>query len=72
MKTDFKLSMGDGDKGAGHSAELNIIGAIKDSHPYVAIYVRLSESTTQGTFWVEDKDLERLARNILKALGKNQ
>lgn len=68
MKTEFECEMGDGDKGAGHSISLKIIGKKPESLPYVAIYAKGITRTTQATAWIPDKQLEQFAVNILKAI----
>jgi len=67
MKTEFKLDS--------HLADLSgstisIIGKSVDSKPYVRIELpELHNLTSRNTcLFIEDKDLERFAVNILKAL----
>ena len=68
MKTEFKCELGNGDEVAGHSIELKIIGSKPRYSPYVAVYAKTSTKTTQAQGWISDRDLERFAVNILKAL----
>lgn len=59
MKTHFDLDNG-GDKT--RNGQIKIIGAHPKYKPYVSIDVN------GVNMWVKDKDLERFAVNILKAL----
>lgn len=71
-KTTFQCGMGKGDQNANHNIEIKIIGSSPKQKPYVAIYARTSILTTEATGWVEDKDLELFAVNILKALNSKK
>lgn len=72
MKTNFELELGEGDKGAGHSLEIKIIGTHPDSSPYVAVYASGLTECTQASGWIADQDLEKFAVNILRALGSKK
>lgn len=67
MKTEFNLSFG---KGELHkSGVIRIIGTEPEYTPYVAIYLTDPlQLQTQTACWIEDKDLEIFAVNILKAI----
>lgn len=47
---------------------INIIGKQTENRPYLSITIQEKGNEIACT-WVEDKDLERLAVNILKCLG---
>ncbi len=68
MKTEFDLEVGDGDKLFDHSIKASIIGKHPKDKPYLAIYGKTSIGATQVTGWIPDRQLERFAVNILKAL----
>lgn len=60
MKTDFQLE----DKDNKMAGEILIIGESPNDSPYV--YIELLSG--RRVAWIKDKDLERFAVNILKAL----
>lgn len=59
MKTHFDLDNG-GDKK--RSGQIKIIGPYPSYRPYISIEIN------EVDMWVKDKDMERLAVNILKAI----
>lgn len=62
MKTKFELDKNTADPGV--TGVINIIGRRPDDAPYVSITFRKHAEL----LWIKDKDLERFAVNILKAL----
>lgn len=71
MKTEFDLHFGNGE--LHKSGQIKIVGQRPAHAPYVAIYLndpRQPQTTT--SCWIPDKDLERFAVNILKALGSKK
>lgn len=60
MKTEFEL---DAHKADYTGSKIKIIGKAPKHKPYVTIAL-----TNRDTLFIEDKDLERFAINILKAL----
>jgi hypothetical protein len=65
MKTVFEL-----DHGLHERATIQIIGKEHDNKPYVAINgkVGVPAGLKDFSFFIKDKDLERFAVNILKAI----
>lgn len=60
MKTEFELETG---SEMLKNSKIKIIGERPNHKPYVSILAEAKE-----TFFIKDKDLERFAVNILKAL----
>lgn len=50
---------------------INIIGSMPENRPYLSITIQEDGNEIAHT-WVEDKDLERLAVNILKCLNSKR
>lgn len=68
MKTNFDLEMLYPKKGfGGGKSTLMIIGSEPHHNPYVTITTEVPETNSYTTCAIKDKDLERLAVNILTA-----
>lgn len=67
LKTEFKLEVLGPNADRVHGKAM-IIGEIPESRPYVAICFGDKMSTNRARGFIQDKDLERFAVNILKAL----
>ena len=68
MKTDFRFDCSlTWIAGKGGSAKASIIGKAPEHKPFVAITVCNAENTL-ADLYIKDKDLERFAVNILKAM----
>lgn len=66
MKREFELEEYNGDKFVPCGEKMNIVGQSPQHLPYVSIEVDNCE------YFIPDKDLERFAVNILKALGSKK
>lgn len=67
MKTKFPLGTIINEQIVEVAAQITINGKVPEYSPYVAI-----ETLDKRLYYIMDKDLERFAVNILKALGKYQ
>jgi hypothetical protein len=68
MKTKFICELGR--YISGHNINIEIIGKVPENDPYVVIHVNTYDIHIDA--WIPDKDLERFAVNILKALGSKK